>query len=873
LNSVIEGNVASLTDSGLGGGICVGQSAPSGTHIVGNMILGNIASTASDSPGVGMVFGDGGGLYVTHVPGAVIEDNTFEGNVGSNGSGGPEAVTVGGGGGLYVYDSAGVVLRRNEFVRNTASHGWYAFAGDGGGAFLYWADGATVADNLFAENLAALHSMCAGGGLLVLLSDDVLIDGNEVTENWACLVGTDAADNRGGGIMVVTFDGVTVSDNILFRNTTAVSGPNIGTSAGGGLNVEDGQDVQVTGNTIQRNTACQTGIGYGGGTSIWGVKDNLVADNLISDNVGSLSGAHGYGGGLNLRLTQNCTVRNNHFQGNLAVAEGTGLVGGGGVSISLDQWYSPSVNTTLEANSFFGNKDSADPNQPSLGGGACFARSDGFTFTNNVVADNTGVVGSALFLGQTWDTAVTNNTLVGNNGASGVFVSPLNDPYINFTNNIVVSHTVGISVTEGAEATVRYTLWHGNDTDIGGGGVISHTHPVTGTPAFADPAADDYHITIGSAARDAGDPAGVPPAPSTDRDGVPRPQGPAVDIGAYEWRGYQLYLPLAMKDWRAYTGWAVGDSVDGYGTILHTTDSGETWVQQGQPGEVPDVHLNAVSAVDEANAWVVGQDVILRTRDGGQAWEQQPLPTGVPTDIVLLGVKAIDSNTAWAVGTPDVLLQTTDGQTWNVMPRNADLHLPWPVSYQDVDAVDATHVWAVGGSGATGRGQAVMAFYNGIEWHLQPTVVFTDPNSDAFIGVSVLDQDTVWAVGGWNMPLVKTTDGGASWQQGQPPIPGLFDANRVVAVTADIGWASGDNGKVPYTTDAGATWHAATIPASAYLFAVTAMDDQTAWVVGVGEHGAAPGVIARTRDAHHWEVQSDPSWPNMSGISFVGARR
>jgi hypothetical protein len=34
---------------------------------------------------------------------------------------------------------------------------------------------------------------------------------------------------------------------------------------------------------------------------------------------------------------------------------------------------------------------------------------------------------------------------------------------------------VGISVTEGAEATVSYTLWHGNGTDIAGDGVITHT--------------------------------------------------------------------------------------------------------------------------------------------------------------------------------------------------------------------------------------------------------------------------------------------------------------------------------------------------------------------------------------------------------------
>jgi hypothetical protein len=149
-----------------------------------------------------------------------------------------------------------------------------------------------------------------------------------------------------------------------------------------------------------------------------------------------------------------------------------------------------------------------------------------------------------LFQGGT----LVNNTIA-DNGDIGVLATAVtNTASISLTNNIIVSHTVGISVSEEATATVRYTLWHGNGTDIAGPGVITHTHPVFGAPAFVDPSMHDYHITIGSAARDAGDPAGVPPAPDHDADGVARPQGMAVDLGAYEWRGYWLSLPLVAKD-------------------------------------------------------------------------------------------------------------------------------------------------------------------------------------------------------------------------------------------------------------------------------------------------------------------------------------
>ena len=99
----------------------------------------------------------------------------------------------------------------------------------------------------------------------------------------------------------------------------------------------------------------------------------------------------------------------------------------------------------------------------------------------------------------------------------------------------------------------------------------------------------------------------------------------------------------------------------------------------------------------------------------------------------------------------------------------------------------------------------VIAFYDGLEWGLQPTDVLTSPTS-AVIGVSAIDQLHAWAVGGWGMPLATTTDGGASWQVSDHPLS-AGDMNRVVAVSPTTGWTSGDYGNVLYTTDAGGTWY------------------------------------------------------------------
>ncbi len=128
---------------------------------------------------------------------------------------------------------------------------------------------------------------------------------------------------------------------------------------------------------------------------------------------------------------------------------------------------------------------------------------------------------------------------------SGIHVTGLewNETYypsaVVMTNTILVSHTVGITVTAGNTATLNTTLWHANGTDYEGN--VIHTNDRSGDPAFDT---DGYHLTSSSAAIDAGVDAGV----TTDIDGDTRPWGEGHDIGADEFRQWYVYLPLVMKN-------------------------------------------------------------------------------------------------------------------------------------------------------------------------------------------------------------------------------------------------------------------------------------------------------------------------------------
>jgi len=86
-----------------------------------------------------------------------------------------------------------------------------------------------------------------------------------------------------------------------------------------------------------------------------------------------------------------------------------------------------------------------------------------------------------------------------------------------------------------------------------------------------------------------------------------------------------------------YTGIAVGAS----GTILRTTDAGNTWLIQSSGTSN---RLNAVSFTDANTGTVVGDDgLILRTIDGGQTWLEQD--SGVTS--VLYGVSQYFVDKKW----------------------------------------------------------------------------------------------------------------------------------------------------------------------------------------------------------------------------------
>ncbi|MBI5446684.1 MAG: right-handed parallel beta-helix repeat-containing protein, partial [Deltaproteobacteria bacterium] len=135
------------------------------------------------------------------------------------------------------------------------------------------------------------------------------------------------------------------------------------------------------------------------------------------------------------------------------------------------------------------------------------------------------------------DLQVVNNTFAGNGTSGwggGIAVDSREARNVVVRNNVVIGHPsfgilVALAIPAGS-VTVDHNLI---DAYVGTveEGETRGTDAVEADPRFVDASARDYHLSAGSSALDRGNPA---LAPSVDFDGVSRPQGSAVDLGAFE---------------------------------------------------------------------------------------------------------------------------------------------------------------------------------------------------------------------------------------------------------------------------------------------------------------------------------------------------
>jgi photosystem II stability/assembly factor-like uncharacterized protein len=269
-------------------------------------------------------------------------------------------------------------------------------------------------------------------------------------------------------------------------------------------------------------------------------------------------------------------------------------------------------------------------------------------------------------------------------------------------------------------------------------------------------------------------------------------------------------------------GWTCGR----WGTILHTSDGGKTWVCQNSG---VDYSLSSIFFVDSKHGWAVGDEgTIIHTQDGGKNWDKQKSPVS----LVLMDVYFATPTKGWIVTEQTHILYTDNGgKTWGIQFKDKDFIL------KAISFCDQLNGWAVGE-----YGYIYHTKNGGITWEKQGgkfeiSASTGEPEGgNILFDVVAIDPQTAWAVG-IDSYVIKTVDGGKRWQEVQLGISKthLFCVYADKAGTVLIG----GKGTFLSSTDQGKNWQTPlfTPPITyGWIYGVSRCSDSS--FVAVGKAGA-----------------------------------
>ncbi len=367
-------------------------------------------------------------------------------------------------------------------------------------------------------------------------------------------------------------------------------------------------------------------------------------------------------------------------------------------------------------------------------------------------------------------------------------------------------------------------------------------------------------------------------------------------------------------------GWALASD----GGIFHTTNGGDTWLEQYMVDSTITQYINDMTFVTRTSGWIVAENgIILHTSDGGTTWERKLSEDNIDLQshhrINIIGdesnsyndsirsiseitgdaegwyrlpsfgldsnafdIKFTDANNGWAIcnkhdqfDTPyystGSIFHTTDGGiSWNPQLTNVE-HGASFLSF-----VDSTHGWMLSGVGL------YRTTDGGLHWSLykmdEESGNQSRPDINAF---SFINATTGWMIGEYNRQywgenerveylgtILSTHDGGIMWRK--LDYSGKSILKSVSFVDTKNGWVVGDNGTIVHTSNGGVTWQDQNSGTKVQLYRVFFTDTQNGWVVGKNEGSFDENIVFHTTNGgENWQQKAAGYENYISDIAFT----
>jgi len=273
---------------------------------------------------------------------------------------------------------------------------------------------------------------------------------------------------------------------------------------------------------------------------------------------------------------------------------------------------------------------------------------------------------------------------------------------------------------------------------------------------------------------------------------------PSPGIGAVSLRGVDAVAPGNI--------WAVG-SKNAQGATLAEHWNGTKWSVIPTPNKSGFTQLEDVTALSGDNVWAVGFYVpsggshpkTLIEHWNGSKWKIVPSPNPLSGNNVLFGVDAVSGKNIWAVGGNNLDASVGSKQftlQWNGTAWRERTGLSFSSGLQDVAAISASNVVAVGHTGTVGSATPLIQRYDGTAWSSEAPG--TTSQGAHLQSVSARSASAQWAVGhrsgGAALQTLTLRNTGSGWQE----VPGANSSTTLInilhgvtTVSADEAWAVG----------------------------------------------------------------------------------
>lgn len=360
----------------------------------------------------------------------------------------------------------------------------------------------------------------------ITLSSELIVDGEPGTIIDGG--GTSNIFRRNGALSTVTIQDLTLRNGASASGscfsqgnlyTTTLSNVTMSnchaTGRGGAIYSGSSGSLLIIDSLLENNSATGNPSGNNSGGAIYITGNLTITRTVFRNNSVDLSASPGQGGAIHF-LGSTLVIEDSTFENNQAVVGGA--VFGSNVSIS--------------GSTFSGNSASSN-------GGA--VQGSSLTVTNSTFSGNSkGAIRSS------GTTTITNSTFYNNTGAASL---TRQSGTTTIKNTLLFSYSGGVNCSN-AITSGGYNIDNNYTCALSGTGDVGGFNPLLGALAWNGGYTRTHALLTGSLAIDAGTNTGCP---GTDQRGVHRPKDGDVDgtamcdIGAYEHKPFELFLPLIMR--------------------------------------------------------------------------------------------------------------------------------------------------------------------------------------------------------------------------------------------------------------------------------------------------------------------------------------